>query len=233
LGDSLIEKIRAGIDDMDYLAVVLSPVSVESEWVKREVDIAMNQEIRDRKVKVLPLLCGASKLPGFLEGKLYADFSKPENHEAAFQLVLNRLGLSSASSTRSLNDIRREQGELRREAELARKQQIDTVKDGLLNILTKGPGDWDCGAVTASFDGILLKIDLGEIYPGNARDLAGYGWKIENFGWSPPPNCPPDRWNWCEGTWELNSSAEVLDKVASAIVAARDLEHLSISLPQT
>ncbi|MCK4729194.1 MAG: sigma 54-interacting transcriptional regulator, partial [Desulfobacterales bacterium] len=38
VGDSLIEKIRQGIDQVDYLAVVLTPASANSEWVKKEVD---------------------------------------------------------------------------------------------------------------------------------------------------------------------------------------------------
>src|SRR5882762_2886760 len=56
VGDSLIEKITEGIKTTDYLAVILSRVSVKSEWVKREVDVAMNQEIEGRRVRVLPLL---------------------------------------------------------------------------------------------------------------------------------------------------------------------------------
>src|SRR5262249_3818196 len=70
IGDSLIEKIRQGIDEMDYLGVVLSPNSVQSSWVKRELDVAMNQEIGGKRVKVLPLVIKECELPGFLEGKL-------------------------------------------------------------------------------------------------------------------------------------------------------------------
>ncbi|MDR4483142.1 MAG: toll/interleukin-1 receptor domain-containing protein [Nitrospirales bacterium] len=51
VGDSLIEKSVRSIDKSDYLAVVLSSHSVESEWVKKEVDIAMNQEIENRKLR--------------------------------------------------------------------------------------------------------------------------------------------------------------------------------------
>lgn len=93
LGDSLIEKIRKGIDEMDYLAVVISPESVESEWVKKEVDIAMNQEIEGKQVKVLPLLYRQCELPGFLKGKLYADFTSEENYQEGLMLLLQRLGL--------------------------------------------------------------------------------------------------------------------------------------------
>ena len=56
IGDSLIEKIRDGIDRMEYLGVILTKNSINSEWVKKELDIAMNQEIGGKRVKVLPLL---------------------------------------------------------------------------------------------------------------------------------------------------------------------------------
>lgn len=95
LGDSLIEKIRSGIDDMDYLAVVLSPDSVKSSWVRKEVRIAYEQEIKGKRVKVLPLIYKTCTLPKFLGDKLQADFSSEENYEEALALVIRRLGLAS------------------------------------------------------------------------------------------------------------------------------------------
>src|SRR5262245_15458569 len=74
IGDSLIEKIREGIDKMEYVGVVLSQDSVKSRWVQEEIDIAMNQQIEGKRVKVLPLVIENCELPGFLKGKLYADF---------------------------------------------------------------------------------------------------------------------------------------------------------------
>ncbi len=50
IGDYLIEKIRSAIDDVEYLAVILSPEAVASDWVQREVDVAMNQEILGRRM---------------------------------------------------------------------------------------------------------------------------------------------------------------------------------------
>ena len=32
-GDSIVQKIEAGIDRMDYLIVIMSPASVDSQWV--------------------------------------------------------------------------------------------------------------------------------------------------------------------------------------------------------
>ena len=56
IGDSLIEKIRSGLDYMDYLVVLISKNSVESEWVKKELDIAMNREIEGKRVVTVPIL---------------------------------------------------------------------------------------------------------------------------------------------------------------------------------
>jgi len=71
IGDSLIQKIREGIDKVEYVGAVLSYNSINSEWVIKELDIAMNQEIEGKKVKVLPLLLDDVELPGFLKGKKY------------------------------------------------------------------------------------------------------------------------------------------------------------------
>ena len=80
IGDSLIEKISSGIDEMEYVGAILSKHSVSSEWVKKELDIAMNQEIKNRRVKVLPILIEDCQLPTFLEGKLFADFREERNY---------------------------------------------------------------------------------------------------------------------------------------------------------
>ena len=91
LGDSLIEKIREGIDSSDFFAAIISAQSVKSKWVKLELDVAMTQEIEGRRVKVLPLLIEDCDLPGFLIGKLYADFRPGADHETALARLLARL----------------------------------------------------------------------------------------------------------------------------------------------
>ncbi|MCA1621949.1 MAG: toll/interleukin-1 receptor domain-containing protein [Acidobacteria bacterium] len=91
LGDSLIEKIRDAIDTVDYVAVLLSKNSVNSEWVKREVDIAMNQEIARKRVKVLPIRLDDCALPGFLVGKLYADLQSPEQFDRVVAMIEARM----------------------------------------------------------------------------------------------------------------------------------------------
>lgn len=93
VGESLIEKIRTGIDKVDFVAVVLSPNSIASPWVQREVDVAMNQEIAGRRVKVLPLMYRTCELPGFLLGKRYADFTDDSRYPAALEDLVRSLGV--------------------------------------------------------------------------------------------------------------------------------------------
>ena len=73
IGDSLIEKIREGLDKVDYVAVVLSQNSITSTWVQRELDISSNREIAEKRVILLPLMLQHVELPGFLLGKRYGD----------------------------------------------------------------------------------------------------------------------------------------------------------------
>ncbi len=93
IGDSLIEKLRQGIDEVEYLAVVLSPSSVASEWVKREVDVAMTQEIQGRRVRVLPLMYRQCEPPGFLMGKVYGNFTDDSAYEHEFEKLVQSIGV--------------------------------------------------------------------------------------------------------------------------------------------
>jgi hypothetical protein len=86
-GDSLLRKITEGIKDMEFLGVILTPNSVSSTWVQKEVEIATTMEIQQKKVKVIPILYKDCEIPIFLQDKLYADF----RNRAMFQHSLIKL----------------------------------------------------------------------------------------------------------------------------------------------
>ncbi|WP_367772066.1 toll/interleukin-1 receptor domain-containing protein [Flavobacterium sp. WC2421] len=92
IGDSLIGKIREGLDSVDYVAVVLSNASINSQWVQKEIEIASNREIDEKKIIVLPLLIENVELPGFLKGKFYGDFSSDAEYSEKLNLLLRSLG---------------------------------------------------------------------------------------------------------------------------------------------
>ncbi len=95
IGDSLLKKIEHGMKETRYIGVVLSSKSINAPWVKKELEIAMNREIAGGEVIVLPLLYEHIKLPTFLEGKLYADFTAPDNYEEALSKLLRRLRIKA------------------------------------------------------------------------------------------------------------------------------------------
>lgn len=97
VGDSLISKISAGLVEMEYLGVVLSPNSVSSSWVQEELQQALHSQISERKVKVLPILLRDCPIPVFLRDKLYADFRDEQNYEHALEDILKSMGIDTTS----------------------------------------------------------------------------------------------------------------------------------------
>lgn len=93
LGDSLLDKIGGDISKADYVAVLLSRRSVKSDWVQREVAIALGHGIQ-----ILPVLIEDCEFPGVLQDKVFADFRKPEGYGEALDLIVRRLGLPDHSS---------------------------------------------------------------------------------------------------------------------------------------
>jgi CheY-like chemotaxis protein len=91
VGESLIDKLRMAIDTVDFVVVIISSASVQSAWVQHEVDIAMNSEIENRKIKVLPVLKDDCDLPGFLKGKLYADFRNSHRRKRAKDMLIRSI----------------------------------------------------------------------------------------------------------------------------------------------
>lgn len=91
IGDSLTKKIEEGLKKTKYIGVVLSPRSIKSPWVERELEIAINREISTGEVIVLPLLYEKCELPSFLIGKMYADFTSPVEYDESLAKLLRRL----------------------------------------------------------------------------------------------------------------------------------------------
>lgn len=75
VGDSIPEKIAQGLAESDYFLLAISHNSVQSEWVKRELNNALITEIERRRTRVLPLKLDLAQIPALIADKKYADFS--------------------------------------------------------------------------------------------------------------------------------------------------------------
>jgi tetratricopeptide (TPR) repeat protein len=98
IGDSLVKKISEGIEQVDYVAAVISNGSVKSEWVQKELSWAMTKEIEGQRVVVLPVVIERCELPGYLKDKLFADFTDPSNYDGAFFKFLEAVGIRKSPS---------------------------------------------------------------------------------------------------------------------------------------
>jgi hypothetical protein len=87
VGDSLLRRIEDAVGEASALLVVLSPASVESEWVRKELTAGLVRELEERRVIVLPVLVKDCNIPLFLRDKKYADFRT--DFEAGCRAILN------------------------------------------------------------------------------------------------------------------------------------------------
>src|SRR5262249_47056293 len=109
------------IDSVEYVAAIISKSAVESEWVKKELDLASNKEIETKQVVVLPILLDSTvSLPGFLKGKKYADFTDPTKYSAALRALLDTLGSTNLNKSAV---SREEVEELKSELERVKAQR--------------------------------------------------------------------------------------------------------------
>ncbi len=113
IGDSLIEKIREGLDQVDFVAAIITSASVASNWVTRELDIASNREIEENRVVVLPLLLEPVELPGFLKGKFYGDFTDMSRYKEMLELLLRKLGPAAVPFSPPADELAQLQAQLR------------------------------------------------------------------------------------------------------------------------
>jgi len=72
-GDSLVEKITQGVQASDYLIVILSKSSIQSQWVQREIGIAFKRNREASTQRVIPVRVDESPVPTDLADTVYVD----------------------------------------------------------------------------------------------------------------------------------------------------------------
>lgn len=103
VGDKLLNRIAAAIDEVDYLIALLSPASIDSPWCQRELSLAANGELARRKVTVLPVRIGDVSLPLTLK-----DTFSPRVDSRDIEGMANRLVADMTSHRADQGAFRRE-----------------------------------------------------------------------------------------------------------------------------
>lgn len=100
-GDSITLKIQEALSCSDYLLIVLSKKSVESEWCKREVNAGLLRQVEEKRAVILPVLIEDCDIPLFIRDILYADFR--ENFYSGLRSLLDSLSARYSNNQFRIN----------------------------------------------------------------------------------------------------------------------------------
>ena len=105
VGDCIISKIEKGLEESKYIVLCMSKSAVESGWVDKEWKAKYWDEVKTKKISVLPILLEDCAVPELLKTKKYADFSN--NYSVGIIELTNALSpiLRGDSSEPNLNAI--------------------------------------------------------------------------------------------------------------------------------
>lgn len=80
VGDSIIEKINAGMENARYLILCYSEAGVSSPWMSREWMATLARQLEGYGVRVLPVRLSGGKPPAIMADIKYADLVKDWDH---------------------------------------------------------------------------------------------------------------------------------------------------------
>lgn len=69
VGDNIHQKLNELVENCDYFLVVISENSNSSQWLQKEIELAVNSN-----KKVLPVIVDDATVPDLIRGLVYADF---------------------------------------------------------------------------------------------------------------------------------------------------------------
>jgi hypothetical protein len=89
-GDSLVQRISEGISRSSFLLVALSPASVGSRWVSKELEVALSLQLSGEiQLRIVPMLLTDCEVPIFLRNVLRFDMTSDD--AAEFDRLLETL----------------------------------------------------------------------------------------------------------------------------------------------
>ena len=90
-GDSLVQKLlEEGIKNAQAVIIVLSKNSIESKWVRVELDAAFVKRV-ESSTKIIPVVLDEVEVPETLRSTIHAKITDLENYDVAYQQVLRAI----------------------------------------------------------------------------------------------------------------------------------------------
>lgn len=85
-GESITSKINRGLEECEFVLLFLSNNSVKSNWVTKEWETMLWDEINSGKIKIIPVKLEECEIPKILQTKKYIDLSKNYS-DGLFQII--------------------------------------------------------------------------------------------------------------------------------------------------
>ncbi len=99
IGANIIWKLNEGLDKSRFLAVVMTPEMLTSDWCKLEVSSFMMEDPTNRKGKIIPILLRDTdsktgeriNIPPVLRSMNFLDFRNPKNFEKEYARLVAKI----------------------------------------------------------------------------------------------------------------------------------------------
>lgn len=98
IGESVPGSINEGLSGSKYFGIILSKTSVESVWVREELNAALMKQVAQGGTFILPILIEDCNVPPLLAHRRHADFRL--DYHLALQELLSVWGLDSSACTK-------------------------------------------------------------------------------------------------------------------------------------
>lgn len=85
-GESITSKINKGLEECEFVLLFLSNNSVKSNWVTKEWETMLWDEINSGKIKIIPVKLEECEIPKILQTKKYIDLSTNYS-DGLFQII--------------------------------------------------------------------------------------------------------------------------------------------------
>lgn len=89
VGDSIPRSIQLGIDESDFMIILLSESAIKSGWVEQEWMTKYWEERQGQHAVLLPALIEKCSIPALLKTKKYANFT--ESYQEGFNEIITAI----------------------------------------------------------------------------------------------------------------------------------------------
>ena len=91
VGDKILDRIDKEISDSDFVIALISPNSMKSAWVEKELQIVLEKQEKEERRLLIPILIQDCEVPEYLSRYKYIDFRDSQQKPLVIQSIINHV----------------------------------------------------------------------------------------------------------------------------------------------